>query len=245
MQLHKRLRFVAYAVTLMGLAVNARADIAGSAWLVPDGSGNNCGQNAIITCIPGSTANATFTLNNNGLTSGFNSGGTDGTINKFILSNVNLKTGPAFAGGATTSTLLNTPGSGGGTDFGGCKNNGSHNCSTIFEFTGTANFSNGETFSVTSDDGFSLYVGGANFLCAQCSDPGPQGVTLTNLTYNGGPTGNQTFTFVYSECCSLPAAFSTNLAVGGNNPVPEPTSIFLLGTAMVGVISLVRRKYQA
>jgi hypothetical protein len=67
-------------------------------------------------------------------------------------------------------------------------------------------------------------------------------LSTTNGIYTGA-TGNFGFTFVYAECCSLPAVFNTNLAAGGN--VPEPTSILLFGTAILGAGFLVRRKRRA
>ena len=109
MKNYRRLRITAYMFILMALAVSAHASIAGSAWLVPDGTGSNCAQNAVIACVPtgAGSANATFTLADNGLTMGFNTNGTNGTIDQYILSNA--APGLAFANNATTSTLLNVP----------------------------------------------------------------------------------------------------------------------------------------
>jgi len=244
MTLPNRFRLAGYAIALLGLAVNARADITGAAWLVPDNAAGDCARNAVIACIPGTAANATFTLNNTGLNTGFTSVGTNGTINQFILSDTgHVTSGPTFAGGASTTTLLNNPAGTTATNFGAC-NNASSNCGTIFQFTGSAFFFTGEQFTVNSDDGATLYVGGTGAGNIVLSSPGPQSLHTTTATYNG-PTGTFGFTFVYSECCSLPAVFNTNLAAGGNNPVPEPTSIILLGTTMIGVVSLLRRKSRA
>jgi hypothetical protein len=119
----------------------------------------------------------------------------------------------------------------------------------IFEFTGMANFTTGQSFNIEHDDGVTLIVGGQSTSCAANSGPtcslivsvpGPTGATPTPVVYNG-PTGNQSFTFVYGECCGAPAVFETTLVPA---TTPEPTSIVLFGTTLLGVGTLVRRKYR-
>ena len=235
----KHYRLFALAFAVLGLTATAHADISASAWLVPDNGATLCADNAVIACIPGSAANATFTLADNALTTGFTSAGNNGTINAFILSvGAGLLTGPAFAGGATTSTLLNTPQTASGINFGAC-NSTNQNCGTIFEFTGTANFTTGEMFSANSDDGVTLYVGGTGASNIVFSSPGPSVNHVTNGIYTG-PSGNLAFTFVYAECCTLPALFNTNLNAGGN--VPEPASVVLFGTLLAGIAVGLRKR---
>jgi len=255
MQIHNRFRLVAYAVTLVGLAINARADISASGWMVPDGgaSGTLCADNAVLACVPTVPAEVSFTLTNSGLAAGLNPTDTTSisTVDAFIKSvgASNLVSGPTYeaSSGVTSSTLLDSPAANYGlTGHLTCTTSSGANgfgCGVIFEFTGTANFTSGETFSVTADDGFSLYVGGSNFLCSSCSMPGPESITTHTLTYGGtgAPTGMQSFTFVYAECCTLPATFSTNLSAGGN--LPEPSSMILLGTVVALAACRLRRRY--
>jgi hypothetical protein len=109
----------------------------------------------------------------------------------------------------------------------------------LFEFTGTAYFTNGQGFSVVHDDGLNLYVNGSLVLGA----PDETAPITSNFTYNG-PTGNENFDFIYANGPPTQADFQTTLVspvtlVG--TPVPEPSTIVLLLTGSSALWSLRRR----
>lgn len=143
------------------------------------------------------------------------------TINGFLNSNggSNGVSGVTFASGkAGTDTLDNT----------------------LWEFTGSAFFTNGQTFQLAHDDGAILYVGGTAAGNVVLSAPGPTSPTLSSFTYSG-PTGIESFTYLYGETSGAPAAFDTTLGVPP--AVPEPSSIVLLGSGLLAAAGTIRRRF--
>lgn len=247
MRIMKRFRVAAYAVGVLGLAVNAHADLfQGWAWDVSN-SAVSCatavlcgttqgGQVGTLVSLGKSHANADFTFSGNAINFDSRSGGNDSafyTVGSWLTTGGVTNT-VAYNGKSLTDALNNN---GGG---------------IIFEFQGLATFANGQSYTLAHDDGLSMYVGGSR------GDPGlsststilyvPEATApaLTSFIYPNGvgsaPTGNGiNFDFVYAECCGAPAVFTTTLVSG----VPEPGSITLFGTVLVGVAGALRRKMRA
>lgn len=123
--------------------------------------------------------------------------------------------GITFMNGATASTNLDN---------------------SLWVFTGTAGFVNGETFTVEHDDGVELFVNGVNVL----NDGGPTAPTNTTFTYTGA-TGNFGFEFIYTECCGGTADFDTTLAPPTSS-TPEPGTFVLLGSGLLGLLGVAKRR---
>jgi len=114
---------------------------------------------------------------------------------------------------------------------------GLNNTYTLMTVNGF-NMPSGTMFTLGHDDGASFYVN--QTAVPFYTNPGPTSFSVNTFTYSGPSIVNGTLYMVYGECCGGPAYFQTNLPTGGN--IPEPGTLVMLGSGVLGLAGLLRRK---
>lgn len=181
------------ALTLCALQTAHANVAAGELWRVPE----SVAGNAVPANVPGTTPDVTFKVNT---PFNFSTGGP-------------ITLGSWLATSSAFDIVENTPGTLNALTDDGVQG-------ALLNFTGTVSVTNGQSFTVTHDDGLTLIIGGINLNFS----PGPTGPVQSVAVYNG-PTGNQPFQLVYTECCGGAAVLQVDLPLSA---VPEPQSWALL-----------------
>jgi hypothetical protein len=208
MNIRKALSTAALATFALCYLGTAQANvITGHLWHVSEA----ISQNAIPANVPLTTPDVVFNVNS-----------------PMSFSGTSVSVGTWLASSAAFAITENTPGT-----LASLMDNGVQG--TMLEFVGSVTVTNGQTFTVTHDDGLTLIIGGITVI----SNPGPTAPTTDTITYTG-PTGTFAFQLVYGECCGGPAVLQIDLPFV--NVAPEPATLALIGLGLAGLTFARRRK---
>jgi hypothetical protein len=209
MIMNKKWTLAALSLAAGIAAINtaSASTVTGTIWETTTAIAQNASPGDVPPSMTPGTAGVTFTAPSDPLS--FNPGDTGAiyTLGTWLASAG--ATGTYFGGAAPTDTLD----------------------STITNITGTVSVTNGETFSVSHDDGVTLIIGGVTVI----NTPGPTSVIDSIATYTGA-SGNQAFQLVYGECCGAPATLVVDLPL---TSVPELSTwgMMAVGFGAIGFLA--------
>jgi PEP-CTERM motif len=197
---------IAHATLTYTILTNVNATGANAGALQADPTGFAA---ALAAVTAGNTITATSTVDN----LNFNSGAANTLGNFFSTAGLN----PPLTAAQAADVMSNAA----NTD------------TTAIRITENYNDQAGAMFNLTHDDGATIFVDGLAAANMICGTPGPTSTVTQSCTLPAG-AGAHTLTLYYEESFGAPAVLSANLPTEAAVQAPEPASLALLGSALIG-----------
>jgi hypothetical protein len=227
------LRSTAFSIAFLLLSASAWADITGTVWQVP---GN---ENNAPTSAPSGILEGTFTAQD----INFFAAGPEinPDLTQTLRAFLNYEAGNLVST-TISGTYLDAIMSGSSanpssqSDDNACYNHGATSdpsCySTVIEVTGTGEFVNGASYSVTHDDGVTLSISGSSDVFAGAAAV-PTSQETSPFTYSGGAVGPQSFDLWYMATNGNPEVLQSSI------PTPEVSAVSTLMIMLTGLAGFV------